>query len=119
MQSVPGFLGIAGGPVLEAVEEDSGRRHSNGNGNGGGDSDSEGKGGLVWRERCFVALVGWENVRVHEEYHHTRHFRERRGILLGPAKGGFVGYGHIAFGGSSEGEVDAEEWVKGEFKTRL
>ncbi len=88
VQSVPGFLGIAGGPVLEAVKSRHGEQH----------------------ERCFVALVGWESVAVHEEYHHTQHFFERRRILLDPAEGGFVNYGHIAFGGSSESRV--EEKVK-------
>ncbi|KAF8846538.1 hypothetical protein BDZ45DRAFT_608827 [Acephala macrosclerotiorum] len=70
VQNVPGFMGIAGGPVLEAVDG---------------------------CERAFIALVGWENVEVHEEYHHTEHFRQRRRILLDPAEGGYAYYGHIAF----------------------
>ncbi len=73
MQHVPGFMGIAGGPVIEAVDG---------------------------CERAFVALLGWESVDVHEAYHHTEHFRERRGILLDPAGAGISHYGHIAFGES-------------------
>ncbi|KAH8767555.1 hypothetical protein BGZ57DRAFT_930193 [Hyaloscypha finlandica] len=71
VQSVPGFLGIAGGPVLEAIKGE---------------------------ERAFVALVGWESVAMHEAYHHTRHFREQgRRVLLDEAEGGYAHYGHIAF----------------------
>lgn len=68
--NVPGFMGIAGGKIVEEVN---------------------GKPG------AFIALVGWENVDVHDAYHHTQHFRERRRILLDPAKGGFTLYGHLAF----------------------
>lgn len=81
VQHVPGFLGIAGGPVLETVDG-----HKN----------------------AFVALVGWENVEVHDAYHHTKHFRDRRRILLDPCKG-FNYYGHIVFGSSSS---DATSQVK-------
>ena len=76
VQHVPGFMGIAGGPVIEAV-------------NG--------------CERGFIALVGWENVEFHDAYHHTKHFRDRRRILLDPAKDGYAYYGHIAFA-HNEGE---------------
>jgi hypothetical protein len=76
VQHVPGFMGIAGGPVIEAV-------------NG--------------CERGFIALVGWENVEVHDAYHHTKHFRDRRRILLDPAKDEYAYYGHIAFA-HNEGE---------------
>lgn len=76
VQTMPGFLGIAGGPVLEEV-------------NG--------------HERAFIALVGWESVEVHEAYHRTAHFRkEGRKVLLEPAEGGDAYYGHIAFSHSEE-----------------
>ena len=76
VQTVPGFLGIAGGPVLESVDG---------------------------HERAFIALVGWESVAVHEAYHHTRHFREEgRRVLLEPAEGGYAYYGHIAFSHAEE-----------------
>lgn len=70
VQHVPGFLGIAGGPIIEKVD---------------GKPDA------------FIALVGWENVEVHDAYHHTKHFSDRRRILLDPCKG-FNYYGHLAFG---------------------
>jgi hypothetical protein len=87
VQHVPGFMGIAGGPVLEPVKD----RHGN------------------MQERCYVAVVGWENVEVHDAYHHTQHFWDRRRILLDPAKAGFVGYGHIAFGDSNSEAEGADE----------
>jgi hypothetical protein len=77
VQHVPGFLGIAGGPMIGEVDG-----HKN----------------------AFIALVGWENVEVHNAYHHTQHFRERRRILLDPAER-FDHYGHIAFGDSDDGEL--------------
>ncbi|CZR54090.1 uncharacterized protein PAC_03973 [Phialocephala subalpina] len=77
VQNVPGFMGIAGGPVLEAVDG---------------------------HERAFIALVGWESVEVHEAYHRTKHFLERRGILLDPAEGGYAYFGHIAFQEEGDGE---------------
>jgi hypothetical protein len=67
---VPGFMGIAGGHIVEEVD------------------------GM---KNAFIALVGWENVEVHDAYHHTQHFRDRRRILLDPAKGRFNYYGHLAF----------------------
>ena len=61
VQTVPDFVGITGGPVLEAV-------------NG--------------HENCFIALVGWESVEVHEAYHATEHFkREGRAVLMSEARG--------------------------------
>lgn len=73
MCEVPGFMGFAGGHIEDEVDG-----HRN----------------------CFIALVGWENTQVHDEYHHTQHFREGRRILLDPAPGGYNYYGHLAFGGS-------------------
>lgn len=79
VQHVPGFLGIAGGPMIGEVDG-----HKN----------------------AFIALVGWENVEVHDAYHHTKHFRDRRRILLDPAEK-YAYYGHLAFGDS--GSKDSVE----------
>jgi hypothetical protein len=70
VQHVPGFMGIAGGPIIGNVDG---------------------------HENAFIALVGWENVEVHNAYHHTKHFKDRRRILLDPCQG-FNYYGHLAFG---------------------
>lgn len=72
VQHVPGFMGIAGGYMIEPVDG---------------------------HEKAFIALVGWENVEVHDAYHHTEHFRERRRILLDPCER-YNYYGHIAFADS-------------------
>jgi hypothetical protein len=86
VQLIPGFLGIAGGPILEAVSE------------GAGKGGKEGK----QHEGAFIAFVGWESVDVHEAYHRTRHFKETgRKVLLNEVEG-FVGYGHVAFSYSEE-----------------
>lgn len=77
VQHVPGFMGIAGGPILETVDG-----HKN----------------------AFIALVGWESIEVHDAYHHTKHFRDRRRILLDPCHG-FNYYGHLLFGSSSSGRT--------------
>lgn len=69
---VDGFMGIAGGPLVEPVQ---------------GYKD------------CFIALVGWKNVEVHDAYHHTQDFADKRDVLLDPgrSKKKFTEYGHIAF----------------------
>jgi hypothetical protein len=36
-------------------------------------------------KNAFIPLVGWESVEVHGAYHHTKHFRDMRTILLNPA----------------------------------
>ena len=81
VQHVPGFMGIAGGYMIEPVDG---------------------------HEKAFIALVGWENVEVHEAYHHTQHFRDRRRILLDPAER-YNYYGHIAFGNS---DIEEESKAK-------
>jgi hypothetical protein len=74
VQHVPGFMGIAGGYMIEPVDG---------------------------HERSFIALVGWESVEVHDAYHHTEHFMSRRRILLDPCFR-YNYYGHIAFRNDDE-----------------
>lgn len=47
-------------------------------------------------ENCYVVWVGWENVELHDAYHHTKDFRRRGPILLEHNKG-WTEYGHVAF----------------------
>jgi len=63
-------------------------------------------------ENCFIALVGWESVEVHEAYHRTEHFKQRRRILLDPAKGGYALYGHIGFGDRGVGTVEDDKQLE-------
>jgi hypothetical protein len=74
---VPGCLGVTGGWVLEPVD-----------GHEGG---------------CFVAWVGWENVEVHDTYHHTADFR-KKSVVLSQANKGWREYGHVAFSHGAEKE---------------
>lgn len=67
---VPGCLGVTGGWVVEPVEG-----HEAG---------------------CFIAWVGWQNTKVHDDYHHTKDFK-RRGVILAQGQKGFREYGHVAF----------------------
>jgi hypothetical protein len=69
VQTIPGCLGVTGGWMIEPVDG---------------------------HERCYVVWVGWENVEVHDAYHHTKDFR-RRGIILWQANRGYREYGHVAF----------------------
>jgi hypothetical protein len=79
--NVPGCLGVAGGWVLEPVD-----------GHEGG---------------CFVAWVGWENVKVHDAYHHTADFR-KKSIILSEANKGWREYGHVAFSQRAEKEMSSK-----------
>ena len=67
--NVPGCLGCAGGWVVEPVEG---------------------------REHCYIVWVGWENIEVHDAYHHTKDFR-LRGPILREHNSGWREYGHVAF----------------------
>ncbi|KAF1814303.1 hypothetical protein P152DRAFT_472078 [Eremomyces bilateralis CBS 781.70] len=79
---VEGFMGIAGGPLVESVA---------------GFKD------------CYIALVGWKNVEVHDTYHHTADFASKSHILLDPgrSKKKFTEYGHIAFESDLVVEADS------------
>ena len=71
---VPGFMGIAGGPVVEDVD---GARTS------------------------FVVFVGWESVEMHEKFHRSEGFRGVKHVLEEPVRG-YVGYGHVCFRNENE-----------------
>ncbi|KAJ5241146.1 uncharacterized protein N7469_002737 [Penicillium citrinum] len=66
--AVPGCIGVRGGWMVEPVESQPG----------------------------YVVFVGWESVKIHDAYHHTKHFRQRASILREHNQG-FREYGHIAF----------------------
>ncbi|RJE20683.1 hypothetical protein PHISCL_06982 [Aspergillus sclerotialis] len=67
--NVPGCLGCAGGWMVEPVEG---------------------------REHCYIVWVGWQNIEMHDAYHHTKDFR-RRGPILMEHNSGWREYGHVAF----------------------
>ena len=80
MRYVKGCTGIVGGSVIEEVD---------------GCKD------------CYLVYVGWKSIELHEEYHHTKHFANRR-IVLGLGNEGFREYGHVCFVGSREGRSVAK-----------
>lgn len=71
MRYVDGCLGCVGGKVVEKVD------------------------GF---DNCYVVYVGWESIAKHEQYHHTKHFENRR-VILGLGNEGYREYGHIKFEG--------------------
>jgi hypothetical protein len=79
--NVPGCLGVAGGWIVEPVD-----------GHEGG---------------CFIAWVGWENVQVHDAYHHTADFR-KRSVILSQANKGWREYGHVAYSYNPEMEQSSK-----------
>lgn len=54
--------------------------------------------------RNYLVYVGWETVKKHDDYHHTRHFADRR-VILALGNKGWREYGHAVFqGGREKGE---------------
>lgn len=72
---VDGCRGISGGKVVEQV------------------------GGL---ENGYLVYVGWETVKHHDDYHHTKHFMKHR-VILQLGHRGYTEYGHVIFKGTREG----------------
>jgi hypothetical protein len=75
--NVPGCMGVTGGWMVEPVDGYS----------------------------PFVVYVGWESLKVHDAYHHTKHFR-RRAVILGENNHGYREYGHVALGNSRAREAN-------------
>ncbi|ETN44097.1 uncharacterized protein HMPREF1541_10647 [Cyphellophora europaea CBS 101466] len=71
VRHVPGCIGIVGGELVEQVDGKS---------------------------NCYLVYVGWESIKAHEDYHHTKHFASRR-VVLGLGNDGYREYGHMVFEG--------------------
>ena len=54
-------------------------------------------------ENVFIVYVGWESIKDHNNYHHTKHFQDH-GIVLRIGNEGWREYGHIKFEGWVEKE---------------
>ncbi|KAI8624981.1 hypothetical protein F5Y19DRAFT_480034 [Xylariaceae sp. FL1651] len=74
VRHVDGCRGVSGGKLVEPVAE---------------------------YERNYLVYVGWESVEKHDNYHHTKHFANRR-IILALGNKGWREYGHIVFEGGRE-----------------
>lgn len=84
MRYVDGCRSIAGGLVEEEIAGCEGAKGSG-----------------------FVVYVGWESVKHHDAYHHTKHFRDRY-VILRLGHGGYVEYGHVIFEEAREKEKRQE-----------
>ncbi|KAL4989568.1 hypothetical protein BDW68DRAFT_175892 [Aspergillus falconensis] len=84
---VKGCLGCTGGWIVESLPD--------GEGEGDGDVVGGDKGGKV---REYVVYVGWESVKDHDVYHHTKDFARKR-VVLSLHNSGWRGYGHVRFVG--------------------
>jgi hypothetical protein len=72
---IDGCLGCTGGKLIESVD--------------GFDNN-------------YIVYVGWETIKKHDDYHHTKHFAQN-GIVLRKGNKGYREYGHVRFDGSREG----------------
>ncbi|KAL4886740.1 hypothetical protein BJY04DRAFT_213492 [Aspergillus karnatakaensis] len=66
----------------------------------------------------YVVFVGWESVKHHDDYHHTKDFARKR-VILAQHNSGWRGYGHVGFwyGRGQEEEVTDEK--EGEREVKL
>ncbi|KAI1812612.1 hypothetical protein GGS20DRAFT_525578 [Poronia punctata] len=76
VRHVDGCEGVSGGKLLEEVEG---------------------------HERNYLVYVAWESVKKHDDYHHTKHFANRR-VILALGNKGWTEYGHVVFQGGRERE---------------
>ena len=47
---------------------------------------------------CYLVYVGWDTIKAHNDYHHTKHF-QAHGVILTVGNDGWREYGHIRFEG--------------------
>lgn len=89
VRHVAGNSGISGGPLIETITNT--------------DVLEGGVGGLKGGQNvdlgpCYLVYVGWESIKAHDDYHHTKHFMNHR-VVLGIGNKGWREYGHIKFEG--------------------
>jgi hypothetical protein len=53
---------------------------------------------VAGHERNYFVYVGWKSVKKHDDYHHTKHFENRR-VILALGNKGWREYGHVVFQG--------------------
>jgi len=95
VRHVKGSTGIAGGKLLEAFDaKDS--VHLAGI-SPPPNTSSAGKAPEQIAD-CFLVYVGWETIKAHNDYHHTKHFRDH-GVILTVGNEGWKEYGHVRFEG--------------------
>lgn len=90
VRHVKGCTGIAGGKVLEPIDAGDVSSFA---GISAPKTDAE-----QAYQNCFIVYVGWDSIKHHNDYHHTKHFRDH-GVILGIGNEKWREYGHIRFEG--------------------
>jgi hypothetical protein len=98
VRHVNGCLGIVGGEIIEELSDEV---------SAGGSGSGAGKSGKDRYRRCYLVYVGWESIKAHEDYHHTKHFASRR-VVLGLGNKGYREYAHVKFEGERVAEASAK-----------
>lgn len=95
VRHVTGNSGISGGKLLEPFNPQVSSTLA-----GISAPPKKGKGSMSNEdiEDCYLVYVGWESIKAHNDYHHTRHFRDH-GVILTLANDGWREYGHVKFEG--------------------
>lgn len=95
VRHVPGCTGIAGGKLLEPFNASTSATLA-----GASSSKYAAAGSASGQEidDCYLVFVGWESIKAHSDYHHTKHFRDH-GIILTIGQEGWREYGHVKFEG--------------------
>ncbi|KAK5070316.1 hypothetical protein LTR70_010686 [Exophiala xenobiotica] len=113
VRHVKGCTGIAGGKLLEPFDAKVSTRLA-----GASAPRKAHKSGSMPEqiEDCFLVYVGWETIKAHTDYHHTKHFRDHS-IVLTIGNEGWREYGHVKFEGWRGDEAtDADADASGKSK---
>ncbi|KAK5942713.1 hypothetical protein PMZ80_005279 [Knufia obscura] len=95
VRHVEGCTGIAGGKLLEPFDPNVSVNLAGASAPPKADS-ADSASGLI--ADCFLVYVGWETIKAHSDYHHTKHFRDH-GVILSIGNEGWKEYGHVKFEG--------------------
>ncbi|KAJ9652690.1 hypothetical protein H2198_008057 [Neophaeococcomyces mojaviensis] len=106
VRHVAGNSGISGGPIAEALSDNDVLE-------GGAGGLESGKGADL--RQCYLVYVGWDSIKAHDDYHHTKHFRDHR-VVLGIGNSGYREYGHQVFEGWRSKERKDTESASGSSK---
>ena len=96
VRHVKGCTGIAGGKLLEPYSADVSAKLAGATPPAKVHGPASSSSSDV--ENCYLVYVGWETIKAHSDYHHTRHFRDH-GVILTIGNEGWREYGHVRFEG--------------------
>ena len=113
VRHVKGCTGIAGGKLLEPFDAEVSAGLAGASAPTPSKADDT-RSALNPIGDCYLVYVGWETIKAHNDYHHTKHFRDHS-VVLSIGNEGWREYGHVRFEGwrGEEGSaVRAEEKPK-------